>query len=421
VKHLLVIALVLLAGCAPEDDGILRISGSAVGDEGEILRRQVTAFMEENPDLRVVVQRTPDDASQRHQLYVQWLAARTGRPDVLQLDVIWTPEFAAAGWILPLERFAPDTTGLFDAALAANRWEGSLYALPWFVDVGMLYWRTDLIDAPPVTLEELSRQSAAAAPEYGFVWQGARYEGLVTVFLEILTGHGGRIMAPDGSVEVDSPEGRTALVWLRDRIGPNGDTPRDVLAWREEEVRFAFQNGRALFMRNWPYALPLVDGEGSRVAGRVGVAPVPGTRPDRGAAALGGSQLAINAESANPEGSFRLISYLTHPERMLERARATGQLPPRRDLYDDPRLQAHLPAPAERMREIVEAAVPRPPTPAWTQLSEILQIHLHRALAGQTDPDAALASAAREMEAVLARMGLHERQRGDATPPPPSR
>jgi multiple sugar transport system substrate-binding protein len=140
--------LILLLGCGgggEEERAALVVSGSAVGAEGEILARHVQAFMAANPGIPVVVQSTPDDANQRHQLYVQWLNARVGTPDVLQLDVAWTPELAAAGWIAPLDRFGPRTDDFFPAALAADTWRGRLYALPWFMDVGMLYWRTEVI------------------------------------------------------------------------------------------------------------------------------------------------------------------------------------------------------------------------------------------------------------------------------------
>lgn len=108
-----VLLAVLLGSCGRPEPAIpvLTVSGSAVGAEGEVLSRQARRFMAENPGLRVTLQSAPDDATQRYQLYVHWLNARTGTPDVLQLDVIWTPELAAAGWILPLDRFAPDTAG----------------------------------------------------------------------------------------------------------------------------------------------------------------------------------------------------------------------------------------------------------------------------------------------------------------------
>jgi multiple sugar transport system substrate-binding protein len=131
---LLALALLLLlaAGCG-RDDGpgvVVTFPGSAVGKEAELLDRQLERFMTEHPDVRVVQRKTPDAAEQRHQLYVQWLNARAGEPDILQLDVIWTPEFAAAGWVLPLDPFGPEVGDFFPATLAANRWEGRFYALP---------------------------------------------------------------------------------------------------------------------------------------------------------------------------------------------------------------------------------------------------------------------------------------------------
>jgi multiple sugar transport system substrate-binding protein len=404
----------LLAGCGDgegSDVPTLTISGSAVGAEGEILARHVERFMAESPGLQVTVQQTPDDATQRHQLYVQWLNAHVGTPDVLQLDVIWTPEFAAAGWILPLDRFAPQVSDFFPATLAANRWRGRLYALPWFVDVGMLYWRTDLLRAPPASLAELTAlarggMGAPGGPRHGIVWQGARYEGLVTVFLEVLGGFGGAILTAEGEVVVDSPAAVSALAYLRDQIVRSRVAPPEVLTWHEEETRFAFQNGNAVFLRNWPYAYPLLNQAGSRVAGRFAVAPMPAAPGGEPTAALGGGQLAVNAYSRHPEAAWRLLSYLTAPERMLERAAAVGQYPARRSVYRDPRLAAALAAPPEQVLRIVERARPRPATPLYSELSEVLQIHLHRALAGQTEPARALAQAAREMEAVLERSGL---------------
>ncbi|HEX2094260.1 MAG TPA: ABC transporter substrate-binding protein [Longimicrobiaceae bacterium] len=409
-----VLALLLAACGGGGADGRveIKISGSALGKEGEVLVRQIARFERTHPGIRVEIQRTPDDATQRHQLYVQWLNARVGTPDILQLDVVWTPEFAAAGWILPLDRFRPDRADFFPASLQANTWRDTLYALPWFMDVGMLYWRTDLLPAPPRTLDELlllARRGRAGtgAPSRGIVWQGARYEGLVTVFLEYLGGFGGRILTPDARVAVDSPEGVRALTFMRDQVLRHGIAPREVLTWHEEETRFAFQNGTAVFMRNWPYAVALLnDPAESRVAGRFAVAPMPAGSGGRPTATLGGAQLAVNAWSRHPEAAYRLIAFLTAPEQMLERAAVVGQYPARRSVYADPRLQRSLPVPVAQVRAIVEAATPRPVTPIYTQLSEVLQIHLHRALVGQAAPEAALRDAAREMERIIESTGI---------------
>jgi multiple sugar transport system substrate-binding protein len=300
--------LILACGSGQDDEIVITFPGSAVGAEGDLLGRQLERFMAEHPGIRVERRATPDASDQRHQLYVQWLNAGVGDPDLLQLDVIWTAEFAAAGWILSLDRFDPDTADFLPGPLSASRYRHRLYALPWFVDVGLLYWRTDLLEEPPSSFADLGAMVSEAAGRaglpYGFVWQGARYEGLVTVFLEFLGGHGGRILDERGAVHVDSQAAVRALSVMKQAID-DGQVPRAVLGWQEEQVRFAFQNGKAVLMRNWPYAYPLMeDGADSKVAGRFAVAPMPAASSGEPTAALGGSLLAINARSEHPEAAW---------------------------------------------------------------------------------------------------------------------
>ena len=415
-----------LVACAPEPARVLTISGSMLGREGEVLRQQLDRFRSAHPGLPVKLRATPDAADLRHQLYVQWLNARVSEPDVLQLDVVWTPEFAAAGWIAPLDPFQPPVAELFPASVDAHRWNGALFALPWFVDVGMLYWRTDLMAAAPRDLDGLVRAASAVLTTerqpsagraqddgrgsgvvYGFVWQGARYEGLVVNFLEHLGAFGGAILDERGRVTVDQAPAIAALTFMRDTIHRDNVVPAAVLTWQEEQARFAFQNGQAVFMRNWPYAYALLAGDpASEVAGRFAVAPVPSGPGGKPTAALGGSALAINAHTDQPDDAYALIEFLLQPAQMMERARVVGQFPPRHSLYDDPALSDALGMPAGEARRIIEAATPRPVTPVYSQLSAILQVAVHRALTGQEEPRAALQQAAAEMRALLARVRL---------------
>ena len=403
--------LALAGGCRtapgqPDGTRVLTFAGSAVGKEADVLRAQLARFERES-GLRVEIRSTPDAADTRHQLYVQWLNAHVPDPDILQIDVIWTPEFAAAGWVLPLDRFQPPTSAFLPAAIAANRWDGSLYALPWFVDVGMLYWRTDLNRAPPSTFAQLRAQAAARSLPMGLVWQGARYEGLVTVFLEYLSAFGGRILDDQGRVVIDSEPAVLALEHMWAAIHEHGTVPIDVLAWQEEHTRFAFQNGHAMFMRNWPYAVALLrDPAQSSVAGKFAVAPMPAGPGGPPTAALGGSQLAINARSDRPEEAYAFVKFLLEPEQMLERARLVGQYPSRLSLYDDAALEPAFGVPPRDVLRIIERATPRPATPIYSELSEALQIHLHRALTRQASPREALTAAAGAMRIVLERSGL---------------
>jgi multiple sugar transport system substrate-binding protein len=395
----------------------LTFSGSALGPEAAVVRRQLIRFGERHPGVDVQLRVTPDAADQRHQLYVQWLNARAPDPDVLQLDVVWTSEFAGAGWILPLDGFAPDVEDFVPAALAASRWRGRLYGVPWFVDLGLLYWRTDLVPAAPQSLAELRdiarRLQDTGTTRFGLVWQGARYEGLITVFLEHLGAFGGGIIDGRGRVIVDEPAAIRALTFMCEAIGRDAFVPSSVLTWQEEQVRYTFQNGDAAFMRNWPYAWALLqDGTQSQVASRFAVAPFPAGDGGRPTAALGGAQLAVNAWSANPALAWALVTFLTAPQQMLERARLVSQLPSRRSLYDTTALADALPLPVDQLREVLDAAVARPVTPVYSELSEILQVRLHRALSGQQAPAAALRDAAREMRSVLARSGLAFEEQG---------
>ncbi len=428
---LIAISLALVFGCRaaqPDDTIRLTVAASSVGTEGAVLRKQLERFEALHPNVRVELLRTPDDASQRHQLFVQWLNAETPHPDVLQLDVIWVPEFAAAGWLRPLDDFAVLEEALSDVwpnVAEAVSWRGRTFAVPWFIDVGMIYYRRDLIDAPPTTLQELARlarensrpggatRSAPALPPYGLVLQGARYEGLVTVFVELLGAYGGTIVDDQGRIQVDSPEAARALAFLQKSLGPQGFVPRAALGFHEEEARLAFQEGKALFMRNWPYAYALSNGADSKVRGRFGVFPVPPATPSGAAtAALGGADLALNRHSEHPELAAELLAFLTAPTQTLERAAATGAWPANRSVYDRPELAQALEFPAEDARRLVESATARPVTPLYAELSGILQRHLHRALAQGEEPAIALETAAREMRRRQTEVGLTKEASG---------
>ena len=227
------------------------------------------------------------------------------------------------------------------------------------------------------------------------------------MFLEHLTAFGGRILDADGHVVVDEPAAIRALTFMRDALGAGGFVPASALTWQEEQTRFAFQNGEAVFMRNWPYAWALLqDRAQSAVAGRFAVTTFPAGENGRPAAALGGAELAVNRWSRHPDLAEALARFLTAPEQMLERARFAAQLPARRSLYNDPALAEALPIPLDRVRAALDASVARPVTPVYTELSEILQVELHRALSGQATPADALHRAASDMRTLLARSGL---------------
>jgi multiple sugar transport system substrate-binding protein len=245
---------------------------------------------------------------------------------------------------------------------------------------------------------------------FGFVWQGARYEGLVTVFLEHLGAYGGAILDADGRVVVDSTAAERALTFMRSTIYGDDIVPTAALTWQEEQTRLAFESGQAVFMRNWPYAYALLnDKTRSGVAGRFAVASMPAAEGGTATAALGGSALAINAFSDQPDAAYALIDFLLQPQQMLERARVAGQYPTRPALYKTAELAEALTIPVDAVLEVIERATPRPITPVYSQLSDILQISIHRVLTRQQEPGPALREAAAAMRTLLAKAGLGPR------------
>jgi ABC-type glycerol-3-phosphate transport system substrate-binding protein len=183
-----------------------------------------------------------------------------------------------------------------------------------------------------------------------------------------------------------------------------------VVTAQEEQTRFAFQNGQSAFMRNWPYAWTLLqDAQRSAVAGRVGVSFMPAARGGMPAAALGGGQLAISAFSRHAALARSLVEFLTDGDQMLERARVASQLPSRRSLYDSDELARAMALPIGDLEAAIESAVPRPVTPVYTEVSQLLQVHLHRALTRQEEPREALTEAAAELRALFERTGLRHR------------
>jgi len=200
-----------------------------------------------------------------------------------------------------------------------------------------------------------------------------------------------------------------ALQFMIDELYTSRITPPEVLTWHEEEARFAFQNGMAAFMRNWPYAYALLqDSSRSRVAGRFSVTTMPAVPGGTPTATLGGSELAINAYTEHPAVAYALIDYLTRPAQMLERAEVVGEYPARMAVYDDRRLARAVPVPVAQIRRAIERATPRPVIPIYTQLSELLQIQLHRALTRQVSAAVALRTAARQMNALIERTRIRD-------------
>lgn len=382
---------------------------------------QLIREFEARTGTRVELQRQPTDTGIRRQSLSIALMARKNDPDVFLMDVAWLAQFAASGWLHPLDRYlgkggCSGREAFFPRILElADTWQGGIVALPLYVDGGILYYRTDLlrkygIPGPPATWDRLLEYSLIVQRGerrdlpgfYGFVWQGAQYEGLLCNFLEF-AGTDGGIEAGSGAVVVDTPGNRKALRLMRDLIHEHGISPPNTYSdMKEEEARAFFQAGNALFERNWPYAWALHQEPGSAVRGVTGIAPVPAFDPGRGAATLGGWHVGLSRFSDAPEEGAKLVCFLTSFDTQKRLALRLGWYSGRRDVYDDLDVANRLPH-YKALRAVFERARPRPVVPYYSQISEILQRRLNAALAGRIPPEEALSAAQREIRRVLSR------------------
>jgi multiple sugar transport system substrate-binding protein len=414
-----VATLLLVAGCGADvrRDGPVTIvfkHARMFGDDP--IPRLVAAFESRHPGVRVRTEALGSASDEQHQFLVINLEGSLGRArgpgfDVMMLDVIWVPEFARAGWLLDLTpHLAPgELDAHFPATAAAARWDGRVWALPWNVNVGVLYYRADLLSrhglAPPRTDEELITavrriQESARDPKLdGFVWQGKQYEGLVCNALEALWASGGTLLGDRGTVFPEPARAEMALSRLRGFI-TSGVSPRWTSAADEELTRRAFGDGRAIFLRNWFYAMDLFEEPGSLVRGKVGIAPLPRRLAEVEApGATGGSLLGVSRTSPHPEAAVAFARFLAGEE--AQRVLAGGSvLPTRMALYHDPALVAkrpHMP----RFHDLAFRARPRPVTPAYLMLSTTLQPELSAAVVGVKPPVRAVADARRQLEYAL--------------------
>jgi multiple sugar transport system substrate-binding protein len=236
----------------------------------------------------------------------------------------------------------------------------------------------------------------------GFSGQFKQYEGLVCNMMEYILGNGGGLWDESRMVgTLDQPAALEAVRFVRDRI-IREISHRGVLTYEEPESLALFSQGRAIFHRNWPYAWKVAnDAASSRIAGRVGMMPLPGFAAGKSAATLGGWQLGINRFSTRPDLAWRFVEFMTGAEMQKRIAVATGRAPTRRALYDDAAVSSAIPQ-LSSLLKVFEQAVPRPITPVYTSLSNIMQRYFSSALAlPDTDLLTHAALATRDMNRVL--------------------
>ena len=366
----------------------------------------VDGYNKSNKDnVHVVWHNGPSDTSSLITLYDNTLRARSATFDVFNIDVVWPAQFASNGWTADLSSkwSASDRANYLPGPIKSCTYQGMVVAAPLRTDLGILYYRTDIISTAPSTFSDLTTmaKSSLSKVKIGYVWQGAQYEGVVCDFVEVLAGYGGSVLDPSNSktVTVNSPEGVAALTEMVSWVGTI--SPVAITTYKEEDSRQAFQNGDAAFMRNWPYAYSLGNASGSKVAGKFDIHSIPyGGSNTTGHSCVGGWNMAINAFTKNPDAAWSFMKYVLGTDAQKTLAIKGSFTPALNSVYNDADVKAKQPL-FTKLAPILQNSLPRPVSPVYTDLSNLIQVNVHQALTKAVDPAAALSALQSQLQTLV--------------------
>ncbi len=374
------------------------------------LKNVAADFNAQHPEGKIIIKELPDNADQQRAQMIQNTQIKNPKMGVLNMDVVWTSEFAAKGIAVPLPADQFPTDEFLQPTVDSGTYFNKLYGYPQSSDGGLLYYRKDLLGKysiePPTTFDEI--KAACTKIKAGendpklecFAGQYNKYEGLTVNFAEAVNGAGGVIVGDDGKPNVATPEATKGLSTLADWF-KDGTIPKGAITWQEEQGRQAFQNGTLIFHRNWGYVYNLAaktDGS-SKIVGKYEVAPLPGISGP-GVSSLGGHNLAIATNAENKGTAADFIKYFTGEEVMKKNVLATSSSATRESIYSDPEVIkkfAYMPI----QLKSIQTAKPRPKAVEYGDVTLAIQDAAYGALQGQTQPDAALQNLQTKLQTLI--------------------
>lgn len=411
--------LALIAACGGSSQGAAKPAGGedrgpitfVTGkDDTGVLPRIVAEWNRLHPREPVRMIELPASGDEQRQQMIQNAQLKSDAFTVLDLDAVWTAEFAAHRWITELPREQFDTSVFLPPALETAEYRGRLFSIPTTSDGAMLYYRTDLLGkigaAPPKTWAELEdicarvRELPEAAGTTCYAGQFEKYEGLVANFAEVVHSAGGAILDEGGRPRVNTPESKRGLDFLVDGLR-SGRIPKDAIAFKEAESRRAFQEGRLVFSRWWPAQweqLSERDGS-SAVAGKFAVAPLPGWRGP-GVSSLGGHNLALSTYGDNKATGLDFMKFRSderHQRLMLDEGALAPTLA---SIYDDPAMREKYPY-LPVLKDAISGAEPRPQVVAYGEVTQAIQDEVYAALSGSQSSAQALAKLQSRLERLI--------------------
>ena len=323
----------------------------------------------------------PAQADQQREQLVRRLGAKDTSLDLLGLDVVWTGEFANAGWLEPVpastERAV--TANVFDSVLQTASFEDRLYTVPIWSNTQLLWYRKDRVPTPPKTWDEMIDMGERIGPAKGRIQvQANRYEGLVVLVNQLIESAGTSILAGPKTVKLDKAPTERALAIIG-RLSKSRAAAPNITTSTEDTARLGFEAGDSSFQINYPFVYPSAKENNPEVFKQMGVAQFPAVQAGRPSKPpIGGINIGVSAYSKHKAEAFAATECLVKPEHQLEVATLGGLPPVREDLYDQPEIDKVYPGFADQIREAIKNAAPRPSeSPAYQDLSLAIQRAVH--------------------------------------------
>ncbi|WP_415831164.1 ABC transporter substrate-binding protein [Deinococcus frigens] len=375
----------------------------------EVFQPLFDRYEKANPDIKIKIETGGATSEAQNQYLTTVLAARDDTLDIFLIDVVRTATFGAAGWAEPLNSYLGGTDAYLKSFLpgpiSAATYGGKLYAMPAFTDSQFLYYRKDLLTKykakVPTTWDELSAtaakiQKGEGGKMQGFNFQGAPIEGTVCNFLETLWTAGGDV------ANVDSAAGKQGLGFLVDSVKSKLSSPASA-EMKTDDSRQQFQAGDVALGLNWSYAWAHFQGNSPQpttVKGNVGVAALPSFGKNASATCTGGWQWGVNAYGQHKKEAVKLLQFMASTNVQRDMAINGAYLPVRKSLYNDPKVLAANPH-FKALYPVVLKARPRPVTPNYPKVSEIIRNNVSAAIAGSKTVDTALKEMQRDLAPLL--------------------
>jgi multiple sugar transport system substrate-binding protein len=363
----------------------------------------ISDFEKAYPNIHVTLTSAPTSTDTNRATLATDISGGSATPDVFMGDVIWPAQFGAHQLAVPLSNYLPASyfAQFAPGLVAGATYKGQVYGSPLFEDQGFLYYRKDLLTkehlAVPTTWEQLESEAQtlqkAGLVKYGYVFQGASYEGLTCNYMEFLASAGGTATKSDyTAATLDSAASVKAVTFMRSLI-TSGVSPSAVTTFQEAQAMSTFASGAAAFLRNWDYAYATSQVPGTPTVGKVGVAPMPtfAGQSSPGFSNIGGWNLYINPHSKNIAADLTFIKFMASTQAQTDLATVSSSIPTVESVRTSPAIIAKSPVLATVPKTKL---VPRPAgTPNYPQLSTAIYQNVNSALAGSTSPSSAMSAA----------------------------